>query len=101
MAEKQLKVKIKHRVDSSANWTKNNPILLAGEIGIISDTNEFRIGDGTTRFNSLKSIFIDKSSIQTLINSAVSSGIASGADKLTTARKISLSGDVTGSVSFD
>ena len=31
-----------------------NEVLLAGEIGIETDTGKFKIGDGTTAWNSLK-----------------------------------------------
>lgn len=41
------------RRDTAANWTSGNPILLAGEMGIESDTKKFKIGDGTTAWNSL------------------------------------------------
>ena len=44
------------RRDTAANWTSNNPTLLNGEAGFITDTNELRIGDGSTAFNSLAGI---------------------------------------------
>lgn len=42
---------------TAAQWTSENPVLGAGEIGVISDTDppEFKIGDGTTAWNSLES----------------------------------------------
>jgi len=39
--------------DTAANWTSNNPILLAGEWGYETDTGEVKIGDGSTVWNSL------------------------------------------------
>lgn len=48
-----LKSRIKNKIDSKANWEKNNPILLAGELGVIQDTKAFKIGDGVTEFISL------------------------------------------------
>ena len=36
------------RRDTSANWAFYNPTLLNGEIGINTDTYQFKIGDGTT-----------------------------------------------------
>ena len=36
------------RRDTSANWAFYDPILLNGEIGINTDTYQFKIGDGTT-----------------------------------------------------
>lgn len=34
-------------------WSVQNPILFAGEVGIESDTNKIKIGDGVTAWNSL------------------------------------------------
>lgn len=44
---------ILHRRDTAANWTAANPVLGAGEIGVESDTNTFKMGDGTTAWASL------------------------------------------------
>jgi len=46
-------IQLQFRRDTSTNWTSNNPILLAGEMGIETDTKKFKIGDGTTAWNSL------------------------------------------------
>jgi hypothetical protein len=43
----------KQRRDTAANWTTANPTLLAGEIGIESDTGYWKVGDGTTAWTSL------------------------------------------------
>ena len=40
--------------DSAADWTSNNPTLAAGRIGVEEDTGQFKIGDGTTAWTSLK-----------------------------------------------
>ena len=37
----------------STDWAEKNPVLLAAEIGVEIDTNKFKIGDGTTAWNSL------------------------------------------------
>lgn len=56
MATKTLKSRIKMKRDTSANWTKNDPILLNGEI-IIVDTEagetRYKIGDGTKKYSQL------------------------------------------------
>jgi hypothetical protein len=44
---------IQLRRDTAANWSSTNPILASGEIGFITDTNKFKIGNGSTAFNSL------------------------------------------------
>ena len=43
----------KQRRDTASNWTTNNTVLLAGEWGIESDTKKFKIGDGSTAWQSL------------------------------------------------
>jgi hypothetical protein len=43
----------RQRRDSAANWTAENPTLLAGEIGIESDTGYWKVGDGSTAWTSL------------------------------------------------
>ena len=44
---------IQFRRDTSANWTSSNPILAQGEIGLDLTTSQYKIGDGTTAWNSL------------------------------------------------
>lgn len=56
MNEKILKTRIKQRRDTVANWTKNNPVLLKGEIAIVEDTDgaiRFKVGDGSKTFSAL------------------------------------------------
>lgn len=53
MQEQILTVRIRQKYDTAENWSKNNPILLAGEIGIESNTNMIKIGNGTSHWNDL------------------------------------------------
>nr|DAT63764.1 MAG TPA: hyaluronidase [Caudoviricetes sp.]DAW25892.1 MAG TPA: hyaluronidase [Caudoviricetes sp.] len=53
MATKTIKGKIQSRIDTSENWSNKNPVLLAGEIGIESDTYRLKAGDGSTSWNNL------------------------------------------------
>lgn len=46
--------KIITRNDTAANWTAANPILDIGEVGIEYPSKKFKIGDGTTAWNTLK-----------------------------------------------
>lgn len=50
-----IKTRIRHKRDTVANWTAENPILLNGEIAIVDDGNstKLKIGDGSTAYNSL------------------------------------------------
>lgn len=41
------------RRGTAAQWASANPILASGEIGIETDTAQFKIGDGITAWNSL------------------------------------------------
>ena len=54
MAQKTIKAHMKQRRDTKANWASINPVLLDGELGIVSDDpNLYKVGDGTTAWNSL------------------------------------------------
>ena len=44
---------MQQRKGTAAQWTAANPILNAGEIGWESDTNKFKIGDGTNHWADL------------------------------------------------
>ncbi len=44
---------IQVRRDTAANWTSVNPTLAAGEIGFETNTLKFKIGNGSTAWNSL------------------------------------------------
>lgn len=44
---------LKWRRDTAANWTSNNPTLAQGEPGFETDTGKYKVGDGTTAWNSL------------------------------------------------
>jgi hypothetical protein len=41
------------RRDTSSNWTYNNPILAAGEIGMETDTRKIKIGNGITPWSGI------------------------------------------------
>ena len=45
--------RILHRYKKANVWAEMNPILGSGEIGIESDTNLSKLGDGIKRWNSL------------------------------------------------
>ena len=58
MASNMLKTKIQLRHDTAANWEAQNPVLLAGEVGVIigaaGEKARFKIGDGVTAWNDLE-----------------------------------------------
>jgi hypothetical protein len=45
---------IRLRRDTAANWTSTNPTLAAGELGLETNTNRFKFGNGTTAWTSLQ-----------------------------------------------
>jgi hypothetical protein len=47
-------IQIQFRRDTSASWSAANPILASGEMGIELDTQQFKIGDGHTRWVNLR-----------------------------------------------
>ena len=42
-----------HATYYAAEWQAQNPILQRGEIGVVQDSNLFKVGDGITRWNDL------------------------------------------------
>jgi len=56
-----MATRMQQRRGTAAQWTSANPILNAGEMGWESDTNKFKIGDGTNHWANLD-YFIDQSS---------------------------------------
>lgn len=54
MGEQNLNIRIKHKYDTEANWNKNDPVLLSGEIAITSDKfGKHKVGDGTHKWSEL------------------------------------------------
>lgn len=51
MADTKMRIKI--RRDISTKWTDINPKLLSGEQGFEVDTGKMKIGDGSSRWNTL------------------------------------------------
>ncbi len=71
MASKNIKTRIKHKRDTSANWTKNNPVLLNGEVVIVDTANgetRTKTGDGTSKYSALP---FDDEAMRNLVNNKV------------------------------
>ena len=49
--------RIQLRHDTAENWIAANPTLLDGEVGVETDTQKLKIGDGETDWNSLDYFF--------------------------------------------
>lgn len=63
-----LNTKIIMRNDTAANWTEKNSVLMKGEFGVETDTNKFKIGDGTKAWADLPYAGADESVIKSIIN---------------------------------
>jgi hypothetical protein len=48
-----MAVQIQFRNDTAQNWADANPILAVGEMGVETDNNTFKIGDGETAWSDL------------------------------------------------
>ena len=46
-------IQLQFRRGTAASWASANPTLAAGEMGIETDSHKFKIGDGSTAYNSL------------------------------------------------
>lgn len=57
-----MATRMQQRRGTAATWTSANPILGVGEIGYETDTNKFKIGDGSNRWVNLN-YFVDANSI--------------------------------------
>ena len=84
-----MPTKIQLRRDTAADWTSNNPTLAAGEFGWESDTSKYKIGNGSTAWNSLAyaseindSITITDNTIKTNVSNANLELSANGSGKV-------------------
>lgn len=88
-----MATKIQIRRGTSSSWTTSNPALSSGEIGLETDTNKIKIGDGTTLWNDLNYFAIPyinsaSSSLVTYINNRISSLIDSSPATLDTLNEL-------------
>lgn len=58
----------------ASEWTSKNPILRDGEIGVISDTQQFVIGNGVSVFSILP-VFDNHNRVAQMISAAVIEGV--------------------------
>ena len=65
---KELNTRIQLKHGLAASWTKSNPVLLAGEMGIETDTLKMKVGDGTSNWKALGYLGADANDILAIIN---------------------------------
>lgn len=85
-----MATRMQQRKGTAAQWTSANPILNAGEIGWESDTNQFKIGDGTNHWDDLP-YFLDETSLSTQLGDYIETsqlGVANGVATLNSSGKL-------------
>ena len=65
---KELNTRIQLKHGLAASWTEKNPVLLAGEMGIETDTLKMKVGDGTSNWSALGYLGADANDILDIIN---------------------------------
>ncbi|HUD05630.1 MAG TPA: hypothetical protein VMR18_01755 [Candidatus Saccharimonadales bacterium] len=78
-----MAVLLKWRRDTAANWTTNNPALAQGEPGFETDTGAYKIGDGSTAWNTLAYGAFSSDPIAALFAAQGSDPSAPASNKLT------------------
>jgi hypothetical protein len=78
------------RRDTAANWTAQNPTLLAGEIGIESNTGYWKVGNGSTPWTGLAYITGTQLSAYPIVNADIAAAAGIAVSKLAsgTARQV-------------
>ena len=65
---KELNTRIQLKHGLAASWADKNPVLLAGEVGIETDTLKMKVGDGTSNWSALGYLGADANDILAIIN---------------------------------
>src|SRR5947207_11560385 len=55
-----MATRMQQRRGTAADWAAANPVLADGEIGFVTDTGEFKLGNGSTAWNALPAPYIPK-----------------------------------------
>jgi len=93
-----MATRMQQRRGTATQWTNADPILNAGEIGFESDTNKFKIGDGTNHWDDLTYfVDVDGTSVKTLSGTAnqITASSTSGAFTLSLPNAVTFPGSVT------
>jgi hypothetical protein len=71
-------VRIQVRRGTASEWTTANPILAAGEMGVETNTNKFKFGNGTDAWSSLSYAAADSASIGEISQDAINTALSMG-----------------------
>jgi hypothetical protein len=62
-----MATRMQQRRGTAAQWTAANPVLAAGEIGFETDTNKFKMGNGSSAWSALQ-YFANTAGLEALLN---------------------------------
>jgi hypothetical protein len=71
-------VRIQVRRGTASQWTSTNPILAAGEMGVETDTNKFKFGNGTATWSALSYANADTAGITEISQDAINAALSMG-----------------------
>jgi hypothetical protein len=72
-------VRIQVRRGLASEWTAANPVLAAGEMGVETDTNKFKFGNGTDTWTALSYAAADTAAIGEISQDAINQALSVGA----------------------
>ena len=99
--------RIQIRRDTAANWASVNPVLAQGEMGLETDTERMKLGDGTTVYTALNYFVTSQTNVGitggtidgTVIGGSTPASVA--ATTLTTTTSATLTGDGVSPLKLD
>jgi hypothetical protein len=71
-------VRIQVRRGLASEWTTANPVLAAGEMGVETNTNKFKFGNGTDTWSALSYAAADSATIGELSQDAINQALSVG-----------------------
>ena len=72
-------VRIQVRRGLASEWTTANPVLAAGEMGVETNTNKFKFGNGTDAWTALSYAASDSAAIGEISQDAINAALTTGA----------------------
>ena len=96
-----MTVQIQLRRGTAAQWTSANPTLAQGEMGVETDTGQFKVGTGSTAWTSLAYGGIQGATGPTGTNGTIGVNGATGATGLTGATGATGATGGTGTVAYN
>jgi hypothetical protein len=72
-------VRIQVRRGLSSEWTTANPVLAAGEMGVETNTNKFKFGNGSSTWTALSYAAADTAAIGEISQDAIDQALSMGA----------------------